>query len=48
MLTVNCAVFGCSSSTYGIYKWKKKETCLEHGDKNVVKGKCPNCEILYL
>ena len=22
----------------------EKEPCLEYGDKNVVKGQCPNCE----
>ena len=37
MPKVNCAVAGCSSSTYGINKWKK-EPCLENGDKNVVEG----------
>ena len=46
MPKVNCAVVGCSSSTYGINKWKK-EPCLEHGDKNVVKGQCPKCERHY-
>ena len=46
MPKLNCAVVGCSSSTYGINKWKK-EPCLEHGDKNVVKGQCPNCERPY-
>ena len=45
MPKVNCAVVGCSS-TYGINKWKN-ELCLEHGDKNVVKGQCPNCERPY-
>ena len=29
MPKVNYAVVGCSSSTYGINKWKK-EPCLEH------------------
>ena len=43
MPKVNCGFVGCSSSTYGINKWEK-EPCLEHGDKNVVKGQCPNCE----
>ena len=43
MPKVNCAVVGCSSSTYGINKWKK-EPCLEHGDKNVVKAQCPNSQ----
>ena len=37
MPKLNCAVIGCSSSTYGINKWKK-ELWLEHGDKNVVEG----------
>ena len=37
MAKVNCAVVGCSSSTYGINKWKK-ELLLEHGDKNVAEG----------
>ena len=46
MPKVNCAVAGCSSSTYGINNGEKKP-CLEHGDKNVVKGQCPNCERLY-
>ena len=43
MPKVNCGFVGCSSSTYGINKWEK-EPCLEHGDKNIVKGQCPNCE----
>ena len=43
MPKVKCVVVGCSSSTYGINN-RKKEPCLEHGDKNVVKGQCPNCE----
>ena len=46
MPKVNCAVVGCSSSTYGINK-QRKERCLEHGDKNVVKGQCLNCERPY-
>ena len=46
MPKVNCAVVGCSSSTYRINKWKK-EPCLEHGHKNVVKGQCPSCEKPY-
>ena len=25
----------------------EKEACLEYGDKNVVKGQCPNCERPY-
>ena len=49
MLKVNCAVAGCSSSTYGINTWKKetKNVDLKHGDKNVVKEQCPNCERSY-
>ena len=43
MPKVNCVVVVCSSSTYGINKWKK-EPCLEHGDKNLIKGQRPNCE----
>ena len=46
MPKVNCAVAECSSRTYGINRWKQ-EPCLEHGDNNVVKGPCPNCERLY-
>ena len=46
MPKVNSAVVGCSSSNYGINKWKK-EPCLEHGDKNVVKKQCRNCERPY-
>ena len=46
MSKVNCAVFGCSSSAYRINKWEK-ETCLEHGDKRVVKGQYPNYERPY-
>ena len=46
MPKVNCDVAGCSSSTCGINKWKK-EPCLEHGHKNVVKEQCPNCERPY-
>ena len=46
MSKVNFAVFVCSRSTYGINKWKKNP-CLEHGDKNAVKGECPNCERPY-
>ena len=46
MPKVNCAIVGCSSSTYGINK-SKKEPCLEHGHKNVVKEQCPNCERPY-
>ena len=42
----NCVVVGCSSSTYGINKWKK-EPFLENGDKNVVKGQCPNWKRPY-
>ena len=30
-----------------MHKWKKKEPCLEHEDKNVVKKQCPNFERLY-
>ena len=25
----------------------EKRTCLQHGDKNVVKAQCPNCERPY-
>ena len=39
MLKVSCAVIGFSSSTYGIHK-RKKEPCLVHADKNVIKGQC--------
>ena len=46
MPKVNCAIVGCSSSTYGIKIWKKKP-CLEHGDKNAVDEQCPNCDRLY-
>ena len=47
MPKVNCAVVGfSSSSTYGLNKWKK-EPSLEHGNKNIVKGQCPNCERPY-
>ena len=41
MPKVNCAVVGCSSSTYGINDWKK-EPWLERGDKNVIEGYYPN------
>ena len=44
MPKVNCAVVGCSSSTYGINKWKK-EPCSEHGDKNVVNPFQPEAHI---
>ena len=37
MPKINCAVVGCSSSTYGINKWKK-EPSLERGDKSAVEG----------
>lgn len=47
MPKVNCTVVGCSSSTYRINKWKK-QPCLEHGHKNVVKGQCPTCEKLIV
>ena len=46
MPKVNCDVVGCSSSTYRINK-RKKEPFVEHGDKNVVKGRFPNCERPY-
>ena len=46
MPKINCATVGYNSSTYGVNKWKK-EPCLEHGDKNVVKGHCPNYERSY-
>ena len=36
MPKVNCAVVVCSSSTYGINKWKK-EPCLEHKTKMSLK-----------
>ena len=47
MPKINCATVGYNSSTYGVNKWKK-EPCLEHGDKNVVKGHCPNYERLIV
>ena len=46
MPKINCATVGYNSSTYRVNKWKK-EPCLEHGDKNVVKGHCPNYERSY-
>ena len=33
----NCAVVGCTNSTYRLNKWRK-EMCLEH---QVVNDKCP-------
>ena len=47
MPKINCATVGYNSSTYRVNKWKK-EPCLEHGDKNVVKGHCPNYERLIV
>ena len=43
MSEVNCAFVRCSGSTYGINK-RKKVPSLEHGDKKLVNGQCPNCE----
>ena len=46
MSKVNCAFVRCSSNNCGINKWKKVPS-FEQGDKNLVKGQCPNCERPY-
>ena len=46
MPKVNCAVKGCTNSTYRLNKWKK-EVCNEH-KQNISRKECSLCEKPFL
>ena len=46
MPKVNCAVIGCTISTYRLNKWKK-EVCNEH-EQNISSKECSLCEKPFL
>ena len=46
MPKVNCAIIGCTNSTYRLNKWKK-EVCNEH-EQNISTKKCSLCENPFL
>ena len=46
MAKVNCAVIGCTNSTYRLNKWKK-EVCNKH-KQNISRKECSLCEKPFL